>query len=232
MAPRSASRPIPVGDASRAEYPCGVMQKLAKNFIQGALICAPVAISLYVVWLVFSKIDAMFSVGVPGLGIVLALATITLVGFAAQNVAGQKVIDLLEAWLKKLPLVALLYTSIRDLIDAFVGEKKRFDKPVAVTLTAHGAKALGFITREHLDFGPLHGHVAVYFPQSYNFAGNVVLVPSEHVTPLDIDSKDLMTFIVSGGVTGAGIEPEPVSLRPSRLPRAPDGAGESDSKRR
>jgi uncharacterized membrane protein len=97
--------------------------------------------------------------------------------------------------------VKLIYTSLKDLIDAFVGDKKRFDRPVAVEFPGAGY-ALGFITREDLALPGFEGTSAVYFPQSYNFAGNVLLVGRERIRPLDADSSLVMTFIVSGGVSG------------------------------
>ena len=48
----------------------------------------------------------------------------------------------------------------------------------------------------------LSDHVAVYFPQSYNFAGNVLVVPRNKVRPVEVDATLAMTFIVSGGVSG------------------------------
>ena len=89
------------------------------------------------------------------------------------------------------------------LIDAFVGEKKRFDRPVLVTLgDGIDTSIIGFLTRRDLaDFG-VPGHVAVYFPQSYNFAGNLLVVPKARVRPLDVDSTRIMTLIISGGVSG------------------------------
>ncbi len=96
----------------------------------------------------------------------------------------------------------MLYSAIKDLIEAFAGKKKSFDKPAIVELTPGGAKALGFITRETLEFLSLSDHVSVYFPQSYNFAGSVLIFPTERVTPIDIDSSEAMAFVVSGGVSG------------------------------
>ena len=98
----------------------------------------------------------------------------------------------------------MLYGTIRDLVEAFAGEKKKFDKPVLVTLGAGcDAKVVGFMTRENLENLGLKDHVAVYLPQSYNFAGNVLLFPKDAVEPLDINSSEAMTLIVSGGVAGA-----------------------------
>ena len=108
--------------------------------------------------------------------------------------------------LKRLPLVKLIYTSIKDLINAFMGDKKSFNRPVAVTVNpATGLKTLGFITRDGLHALGMPLHVAVYFPQSYNFAGYLAVVPREHVETLDVNSAELMTFIISGGISGLGV---------------------------
>ncbi|MDQ3950201.1 MAG: DUF502 domain-containing protein, partial [Gemmatimonadota bacterium] len=108
-----------------------------------------------------------------------------------------------EAILARLPFVRLLYGSTRDLLNAFVGERRRFDTPVLVTLSPDSRlKALGFVTQESLERYGLDGHVAVYLPQSYNFAGNLVVVPASQVEGIRAGGADVMAFIVSGGVTG------------------------------
>jgi uncharacterized membrane protein len=96
----------------------------------------------------------------------------------------------------------LLYSSTKDLLSAFVGEKRRFDKPVLVEIVpGSAARAFGFVTQESLEGLGLPGHVAVYFPQSYNFAGSLVVFPVDQVRRLDAESSAVMAFIVSGGVT-------------------------------
>lgn len=181
-------------------------------FWRGCLVLAPVGITVYIAWLVFTTVDRVLPVGVPGLGFVLTLGLITLVGFLTSNVIGKAVVRETEKWLARVPLVKLLYTSIRDLVGAFVGDKKKFDRPVAVSLVpGSSAKALGFVTRESLSQLDMNNYLAVYFPQSYNFAGNLLLVPREQVETLSATSSDVMAFVVSGGVSGLGIEAAPVS---------------------
>ncbi len=185
-------------------------------FWRGCLVLAPVGITLYIAWLVFTTIDRILPMGVPGVGFVLTLVLITLVGFLTSNVIGKAVVRETEKWLAKVPLVKLLYTSIRDLVGAFVGDKKKFDRPVAVALLPGSqVKALGFVTRESLAPLEMREHVAVYFPQSYNFAGNLLLFPRDQIEALSASSSDVMAFIVSGGVSGLGIEPAPLSTRGS-----------------
>jgi uncharacterized membrane protein len=100
--------------------------------------------------------------------------------------------------------VKLVYNSIKDLVSAFVGDKRRFDAPVAVSLAGNN-KVLGFVTRDGLGRLGMPDYVAVYFPQSYNFAGYLMLVPRAQIEHLDLPSADVMTFIISGGVSGFGV---------------------------
>ncbi len=178
------------------------MKRLMNYFLKGLLVFVPAALTVFAVVLVFTKLDGLLKVPIPGLGLGLTILLITLIGFLASNFIGKKFFALIDGLFIKLPVVKMLYSAIKDLIGAFAGEKKSFDKPAVVELTPGGAKALGFITRNDLEFLSLSDHVAVYFPQSYNFAGSVLIFPSERVTPIDVDSSEAMAFVVSGGVSG------------------------------
>lgn len=181
-------------------------KKIPGYFLRGALVTAPIAITVYIIIWLLQAIDRLLPVGIPGLGLLLTLALITLAGFLTSNVFGRGVLEATDHLLKRVPLVKLVYTSIKDLIGAFVGDHKSFDRAVAVQLSPGSpCKLLGFVTRRGLHVLGMPNHVAVYLPQSYNFAGNLLVVPSELVEPLDVPSGELMTFIVSGGVTGLGV---------------------------
>lgn len=180
------------------------LKRLARYFLRGCLVTAPLGLTIYIVWQVLSAIDRILPIPVPGLGLLATVALITLIGLFTSNVVGKSVLDITEGLLQRLPLVKLVYTSIKDLVSAFVGDKRRFDAPVAVSLGAN-TKVLGFVTRDGLGRLGMPDYVAVYFPQSYNFAGYLMLVPRAQVEPLDLPSTDVMTFIISGGVSGFGI---------------------------
>jgi uncharacterized membrane protein len=201
-----------------------LLRKLPSYFLRGALVTAPLALTLYIIAWLLRTIDRILPVPVPGLGIVLSVILITLIGFLTSNVVGRGVLDAIDRFLKRLPLVKLVYTSIKDLIGAFVGERRSFDRAVAVRLSPDSPlRVLGFVTRPGLAVLGLPAHVAVYLPQSYNFAGNLVVVPAELVEPLDVTSSELMTFIVSGGVSGLGVGQSllPPPSAPFSAPAAP-----------
>lgn len=175
------------------------MNRVAKSFFQGLLVLVPLVVTAFVVWKVVATIDGWLRLPVPGAGVALTFLVITLVGFLASNVMGRRVVDALEKALARLPVVKLLYSSLRDLLNAFVGERRSFDRPVMVDMPG-GIKLLGFVTCDTFDDVKLRGHVAVYLPQSYNFAGNLLVVPEERVRPVDADGAQFMAFVVSGGV--------------------------------
>lgn len=181
--------------------------RLARSFLNGLILLGPVALTAWICWLAFVTVDGWLRLPVPGVGFLLVVALVTLFGFLASSVIAQGVLGLVESTLNRLPFVRLLYTAIKDVLGAFVGEQRRFDQPVLVALVPGGtARAIGFVTQESLAGLGLDGHVAVYLPQSYNFAGQTLVVPREQVTPLEARSADVMAFVVSGGVSGMRAE--------------------------
>ncbi|HUM02443.1 MAG TPA: DUF502 domain-containing protein [Thermoanaerobaculia bacterium] len=186
------------------------MGHLVKYFVRGLIVFVPAALSMFVLWTVFVKVDGLLGIPIPGAGLVATVALVTLVGFLASNFVTRRAFDLLDRVFQRVPFVKLVYGAARDLVNAFVGERKSFDRPVAVSLGGPDApKLLGFATRESLSGIGLPEYVAVYVPQSYAFAGHVLLVPRAQVTPLASPSAEAMTFIVSGGVSGLAPAPVP-----------------------
>jgi len=178
------------------------MKKLTRYFFEGLLFLVPIVATFYVLYVVFMKIDRIFRFEIPGMGFAVTIITVTVIGFVVSNFLTRRLIRTAEKTLSRLPLVRMIYTSIKDLTGAFVGEKKSFNKPVLVSLSPGSlVQVIGFVTREELDALGLTGRVAVYLPQSYNFAGNLIIVPKEQVIPLQAESGNVMAFIVSGGIT-------------------------------
>lgn len=186
------------------------MNFLIKNFLRGLAIVLPITATVWLIWATVVTIDRWLRIPYPGAGFAITLALILLVGILTGNVIGRKLFQWTEQIFIRAPLVKIIYLAIKDLVEAFVGDRKKFNRPVLVSLSELGeAKALGFITRESVDFLPDSSLVAVYFPQSYNFAGNLLLVPSSRIQPIDADSSQVMAFIVSGGISGQVPPPQP-----------------------
>lgn len=182
------------------------MKKLTKYFSQGLLSLVPIGVTIWVFHKIFIVIDGFIKFDIPGLGFIVMLITITVIGFIVSHLLTKTVVQRFEKILNRMPLVKMIYNAIKDLIGAFVGEKKSFNKPVLVSLTHdHLVQVIGFMTKDSLDNLGLTGKAAVYIPQSYNFAGNLIVVNKEQVTPLQAESGAVMAFIVSGGIATKGI---------------------------
>jgi uncharacterized membrane protein len=197
------------------------MRRLLGYFARGLVLLAPLAVTVWICWIVFTNVDGWLGLPIPGAGFVATLALITLFGFLGSNLLTRSAVGALEGLLGRLPFVRLLYGSTKDLLNAFVGEKRRFDKPVLVSLVPDGSvRLMGFLTQESLHHLGLNDEVAVYCPHSYNFSGQLYVVSVSQIQPLDVTSADAMAFVVSGGV--AGIVPaaqstgEYASLGPAR----------------
>lgn len=179
------------------------MKTLANYFLKGLLFLTPIIVTLYILYFSVAAIDRIFGVKIPGLGLLITLALVTAIGFFVSTFMARGAVRLIDNLFSRMPLVKMIYSSIKDLVNAFVGEKKRFDKPVLVDLLPGSTvRIIGFVTRESLDSIGMTESMSVYIPQSYNFAGNLIVVPRKQVTPLEIESGKIMTFIVSGGVSG------------------------------
>ncbi len=180
------------------------MKRLTRYFFEGLIVLVPILGSIYILYLIFTKIDGLLGLPIPGTGFVITVVFITFVGLLASSFLTGWLVRIVEKVFSKLPLVKMIYTSIHDLMSSFVGDKKTFDRPVLVTVDkAGGARALGFITNDSLEFLGITEHVAVYLPQSYNFAGSLFIYHTDLVEPVtNANGTDVMKFLVSGGVTG------------------------------
>jgi uncharacterized membrane protein len=177
-------------------------RRLVAYFFRGLVLLAPLAVTIYVSVVLFKTIDGWLGLPIPGVGFVATLLLITLVGFLGSNLLTRGAVSVFDSMVGKLPFVKLVYGSTRDLVKAFVGEKRRFDKPVMVELFPGGnAHVLGFVTQESLTQLGLAAMVSVYVPQSYHWAGQVFVFPAHAIRRLEASSAAVMAFIVSGGVT-------------------------------
>ena len=178
------------------------LKTLIKYFLQGLFYVVPVGVTIYlIVWLVV-KIDGIINLDIPGLGLVAILVGVTLIGFLGSHFFVSYLRPLDRA-MEKTPLIKLVYSSMKDLMSAFVGKKKQFKTPVLVKMgEGIDFARVGFITKEDLsELGISADKVAVYFPFSFGINGQVLIVPKKNISTIQASSSDVMKFIVSGGVT-------------------------------
>lgn len=194
-----------------------MVNKLVSYFLQGLLYIAPITILIYIVFGIFTFMDGilqnllidLFGIKIPGLGLLILVLFIIFIGFIGKTIIADPLKKLFKNIIEKVPFLKFIYAAFDDLVAVFVGKDKKFNKPVLVKINRDSdIEKLGFVTEEHLDFLPENDKVAVYFPHSYNFSGELFIVPKANVTPIDVKSSELMKFIVSGGVTGISKEKE------------------------
>jgi len=187
------------------------MKKLINYLLQGLLYIAPLSITAYIIYSVFTFIDSLsqklivkfFDIQIPGLGIMSLLLFLILIGFLGRTIIAQPLKLVFKKLINSIPLLKFIYSAINDLFSAFMGKEKKFNQPVLVKVNLNSdLEKLGFITEENLDNIEEVNKVAVYFPHSYNFSGELFIVPVSNIKPLDINSSEVMKFIVSAGLTG------------------------------
>lgn len=192
-----------------------VAKALLNYFVKGLLIVVPLGVAIFLIYWAVSRIDSALNLStaiwtddkgkpmyIPGLGIVNVVLIILIAGVLVTNVITEPIKAWFNRWLDRLPLFKFLYSSVKDLTEAFVGEEKKFNEPVLVDVNEFGLKKIGFLVKKDLSKIGLPGDVAVYFPFSYSFAGQVIIISADKVHPLDISAADAMKFMISGGVSG------------------------------
>lgn len=188
--------------------------RLLQYFLQGLLVIAPVAITIYTVYWVVSSIDSQIPIFVQkdaegklyvrnyGLGFLIVIVAICLIGYLSSFFIKNRLFNLFDGLMARTPGIRFIYSTVKDFFEAFAGEKKKFNKPVLANIDDNDVWRVGFITQEDaVDFG-LGDYVAVYIPMSYSIAGNVYFLPKNRVRMItDMNATDAMKFAISGGVT-------------------------------
>jgi uncharacterized membrane protein len=187
------------------------MNKLIRYFLQGLLLLSPVAITIYAIVVTFQYIDGLLlqdltdliGFKIPGLGIIIIVTFITLIGVLGSSILIKPMLNSIDNFISRAPLVKIIYTSIKDFMSAFVGKEKKFTEPVLVKMSKDSdLEKIGFITQRDLSaLGIESGKVAVYMPFSYALSGSLFIVPVENIKPLNANSTEVMKFVVSAGVT-------------------------------
>jgi uncharacterized membrane protein len=179
------------------------LRRVLRYFFSGTLFIVPLVATAYFIFVSFRWLDNLLELPYPGLGFAIILFAITGFGYLTTNFAFKTAADWFDRGMNRIPLVKLIYSAVRDLLGAFVGDKKKFNKPVLVSINKDNSLfQLGFITQPDLTDLGLQDMVVVYFPHSYAFSGFHYFVPKESIKPLNIPGPVAMKFIISGGVSG------------------------------
>lgn len=186
------------------------MKRILRYFIQGLVITIPIGITVLILAKIFFWVKGWFSemdvivhpAADPFIIIGIVLAFILLAGLFASNVVASFFINESGKFIERIPLVRHIYSPLKDVTGAFLGNKKRFTNPVLVTTNIQAnVREIGFITDDDLhEIGLGPEFVAVYIPMSYAISGRLIIVPKANIAPMEANAADVMKFVVSGGV--------------------------------
>lgn len=181
-----------------------VASTLLRSFLQGLILLSPIALTGYLLYYIFTSIDSLVPSMPRGIGFLIIIAVVTVIGYLGTRFfVGKWLFDSFSYLMAHTPGIKYIYSSIRDVINSFVGDKKRFNKPVWVCVN-EGPQIwrIGFLTQDDMSSMGMNDKVAVYMPHSYAISGWVIIVDRKNVKPVDtMTSGEAMKFAVSGGIT-------------------------------
>ena len=193
------------------------LKKVFGYFVQGFIILAPIAITVYFLYWLFDKVDSILRpyLNIPGLGFIIIVVFIILVGWVSSNFLMGSFINFFDQWMERTPVIKFIYSSTKDFFESFAGDKKKFSKSVLANVFSEDVWIIGFLTDEEMEkFEMGSDKVAVYVPQSYNFAGQLYILPRNKVRKISgITSGEAMKYAVTGGVVDLDEEKSKPELR-------------------
>jgi uncharacterized membrane protein len=194
---------------------------MAQLFFQGVVVLAPIGVTVWVVVSLFNWVDnflpnllnVLFPIQfaevngqipkVTGLGFLVALLLVLIVGWLSSLFFVERLVSVFDKVLEKTPGIKIIYSSVKDFLEAFAGNKKKFDQPILVNVDATDVWRIGFITQNDSAHFGLANFVTVYVPHSYAISGITYIVPPTRIKklPKGLGAAEAMKYVVSGGVT-------------------------------
>jgi uncharacterized membrane protein len=197
------------------------LRSLQRNILAGIITIGP----LFVTYLIFSfLLSTLAKAGLPViklfalifpeewlsqpwlqsfLAIVLTLVMLYVVGRVTSLVVGRQALELFETTLDRLPVVAKIYSSVRQLIDSMRAKKESIQRVVLVDFPLPGQKSIGFLTRTLTDETTGELLAAVLVPQAINpTSAFLQIMPIHMVTETDLNMEQAMSMIMTGGAVG------------------------------
>jgi uncharacterized membrane protein len=194
------------------------LRSLQRNVLAGIITVGP----LFVTWLIFSFVlGSLAKAGLPAvqllesifpeqwlarpvmqsvLAVLLTLAVLYVLGRVTSLVIGRQAFGLFESLLERLPFVAKVYSSVRQLIDSMLAKKDTNQRVVLVDFPIAGQKSIGFLTRTMVDSNTGEELAAVLLPNAINpTSAFLQLLPLSRVTLTDLTMEQAMSMLMTGG---------------------------------
>ena len=167
-------------------------------FLQGLVVIVPIAVTVYAAIWLFTAIDNILPnivyslfpknpvipqhiVDIPGINVIILVMLIIFIGWISSLFFVSRLVAFFDRVLEHTPGVKFIYTSVKDFLEAFAGNKRKFDKPVLVNVDGADVWRVGFITHEDAHNFNLADHAVVYVPHAYAVSGITYIVPKEKI---------------------------------------------------
>ena len=190
------------------------MSWLRRRFLTGFFVTVPLIISVAALVWIFQVVDGatrpfaerILGREVPGLGVLLTAGIILLVGVAATNMIGKRVLQRAEHLLLQVPVFKTIYSPVKQLVVAFSPDNEAGFKKVVIVEDPRRGMLLGFLTKEFsLDRGRgPEAVVAVYVPTNHLYLGDVVVYPRDQAIFPDLSVEEGIRIFLTGGMALPG----------------------------
>lgn len=195
--------------------------KVVRNsFVAGFAILAPLAVTGIVLQWAFARLTTILNPIVVGtrlaqytandhraaqlLAALLLFASVAFVGFAASRSVGQRAFDGFDSLMGHVPLVRVIYSSVRQVSEALLEGEHRYQSVVLVEYPREGVYSMGFVTNEGppaIDDAVGEPVVNVFVPHSPNpTAGHLILVTEDEIRPVDMTVRKALRMLVTTGM--------------------------------
>jgi uncharacterized membrane protein len=199
-----------------------VLAGIRNKLLAGVVVAIPIIVTKWVLETAYTFIDGvsgqylrtLFGRQIPALGFFVTLLMLLLLGFMATNVLGQRILDWAERQLLRVPLVATIYTGVKQVIDSFksFNNMANFKRVVYVEYPSPGCKLIGFVTGQYYDHRLQQEMVSVVIPTAPNpMTGLVIIVEASHVIESELNLEEAMKLIVSAGLVSPKKKVAPVA---------------------
>ena len=211
--------------------------RLRNNFLTGLIICAPIAITIWLTWTLIQWADSWvkpliplqyrpehyIKFAIPGFGLLTAVIVITIIGFLAKNFIGRAIVQFGESLLDRTPLVRSLYKGLKQLFETVLRERTNsFKKVGMIEYPSPGLWSMVFVATD------ARGEIASRFndrgmemtlvflpPTPIPTAGFLIFVETKKIMELDMATEDAAKLLISGGLVSPDWSPRKIPVPPS-----------------
>lgn len=188
-----------------------MMQKTWKTFLNGLATSLPIALTVYFIYWLVASIESLTKPFImllisenmyfAGMGFVFGILLLFAIGLMVNAWVGQKLIELGESFLDRIPLVKSIYAAIKDFLNFFSTAKKEDGLKQVVLVPIGAAKLIGFVTADSLNFLPdTEDMVAVFLPMSYQMGGYTAYIKKDKIEKIDMSIEDAMRLVLTANL--------------------------------